>query len=309
MEQQRIVLESATGQCQLNIRVWEPETEPKAVVQIVHGMAEHIDRYDSFARFLNSHSILVVGADTASHGKSISDSGTLGFFGNENGWDSLIQDIRSVCTAIKQSYHNTPFILFGHSMGSILVRSYAARHPDDFDAFIFSGTAGKNPVLSIGKLVAKHEIRKNGPTAQSELLNSLSFGAYNNAFKPNRTAFDWLSRDEAEVDKYVADPMCGFIFSASAFRDLFDGMGEISGPEWAARVPKKPILLITGAKDPVAGNGKGVAQVVQWLEQSGHTPKSILYPEARHELINELNREQVYGDVHAFIEEVYARAL
>ena len=306
---QQISLESATGQGPLNVRVWEPKNQPKAVLQIVHGMAEHIDRYDGFARYLNQNSILVVGADHASHGKSISKNGIRGYFGAENGWDSLISDINSVHQSIKQSYCALPNIMFGHSMGSFLARSYAARHGDELDGFIFCGTAGKNPALPFAKILARHEMKKNGADVPSKLLDQLSFGAYNNAFKPNRTAFDWLSRDEAEVDKYIADPACGFVFTAAGFRDLFDGLSEISSRDWAARVPNKPILLIAGDADPVGANGKGVKQVEQWLAQTGHSARCILYPGARHELLNETNRTEVYEDVRSFIEEVCGNAL
>ena len=305
----QLPLQSATGQGELYVRVWEPENQPKAVLQIVHGMAEHIERYDRFARYLSQNSILVVGADNASHGKSISKDGIRGYFGAEHGWNSLIQDIQSVHSIIKQSYCGLPCILFGHSMGSFLARSYAARHGDDLDGFIFCGTAGKNPALPVAKLLARSEIRKNGASTPSRLLDKLSFGAYNNAFKPNRTPFDWLSRDEAEVDKYVDDPACGFVFTAAGFRDLFDGLGEVSGPQWARRVPKRPILLIAGDADPVGANGKGVKQVEAWLVQSGHRVKCILYPGARHELLNETNREQVSDDVRLFIEGVCGGAL
>ena len=305
----QIPLQSATGQGELYVRVWEPENQPKAVLQIVHGMAEHIERYDRFARYLNQNSILVVGADNASHGKSISKDGIRGYFGAEHGWNSLIQDIQSVHSIIKQSYCDLPSILFGHSMGSFLAHSYAARYGDDLDGFIFCGTAGKNPALPVAKLLARCEIRKNGASTPSRLLDKLSFGAYNNAFEPNRTPFDWLSRDEAEVDKYVDDPACGFVFTAAGFRDLFDGLGEVSGPQWARRVPKRPILLIAGDADPVGANGKGVKQVETWLVQSGHTVKCILYPGARHELLNETNREQVSEDVRLFIEGVCGGAL
>ena len=305
----QLPLQSETGQGELYVRVWESENQPKAVLQIVHGMAEHIERYDRFARYLNQNSILVVGADNASHGKSISKDGIRGYFGAVHGWNSLIQDIQSVHSIIKQSYCDLPCILFGHSMGSFLARSYAARHGDDLDGFIFCGTAGKNPALPVAKLLARCEIRKNGASTPSRLLDKLSFGAYNNAFEPNRTPFDWLSRDEAEVDKYVDDPACGFVFTAAGFRDLFDGLGEVSGPQWARRVPKRPILLIAGDADPVGANGKGVKQVEAWLVQSGHRVKCILYPGARHELLNETNREQVSDDVRLFIEGVCGGAL
>ncbi len=307
---QKISLQSATGQGMLYTRIWESPGEPKAIVQIIHGMAEHIERYDRFAGFLNKQSILVVGADMASHGKSINKAGGIrGYFGPENGWDALVEDIHAVHGAIKRSYCDLPYILFGHSMGSFLARSYAARHGAGVDGFVFCGTAGKNPALPIARLLARQEMHSKGPETPSALLNKLSFGAYNKAFRPNRTASDWLSRDEKEVNKYISDPACGFVFTAAGFRDLFDGLDEISGMKWAAKVPRRPILLIAGGADPVGSNGKGVKQVAQWLEKTGHRVACKLYPEARHELLNEINREEVQADVLSFIVEAANRAV
>lgn len=296
---------SATGLCDIRYRMWIPE-EPHAAVQIAHGMAEHIDRYDAFASFLAENGVLVFGNDHAGHGKSIKSDGKLGFFGKQNGWDALVQDMRTLHDAVKSAYPALPYILFGHSMGSFLARTYAGRDGKDFDAFIFSGTAGKNPAIGIAKLIAKHNIKKNGGDQIDMMLYNMSFGSYNKAFRPNRTEVDWLSRDEAMVDKYVADPLCGFPFTSSAMLDLFNGLTEIGSREWAQRVPDRPILLMSGAKDPVGGNGKGVKQVFGWLNQTGHKTECKLYEGGRHEMLNETNREEVYNDVLLFINTVEA---
>ncbi len=298
----QINIASATGLCKLHVRVWEPEGRPKAVLQIVHGMAEHIDRYDDFAGFFVRNGILVVGADIASHGKSRESGGAKGYFGEKDGWSKLVEDIHALYRAIKQVYDDVPYFLFGHSMGSFLVRTYAARHGDDMDGFILCGTAGNNPALPVAKFIAKAEIKNKGATAQSKALNELSFGAYNKAFRPNRTEFDWLSVNEANVDGYVADEECGYVFTAGGFSDLFDGLAEIGAKDWAKKVSIKPMLLIAGALDPVGAMGKGPREVEKSLTATGHDVKLILYEGMRHEVHNENGKEQVYADILSFLE-------
>jgi len=296
---------SATGLGMIRYRVWIPQA-PCAALQITHGMAEHIERYDAFARFLAGNGVLVYGQDHAGHGRSTENS-PRGYFGVSNGWNALLDDIKTLYQTMKDDFPAIPFVLFGHSMGSFLARAFAARNKDDFDAYIFSGSAGKNPVLGIAKLIAKMEIKKLGASKPSFLLNDLSFGSYNKAIGENRTQFDWLSRDHGQVDKYVADENCGFVFSAAGMRDLFDGLSEVSSKRWAVQVPAKPIFMISGDCDPVGGKmGKGIKQIEKWLRQTGHVVETKLYPNARHELLNELNFEEVFGDVLLFIETVGA---
>jgi len=296
---------SATGICDIRCRMWVPE-EPRAAVQLTHGMAEHIDRYDAFASFLAANGVLAYGHDIASHGKSVREGGVSGYFGDKNGWDANVQDMRTLRDLVRTDFPAIPYVLFGHSMGSFLARTYAGRDGDDFDAFIFSGTAGKNPVLAVGKWIARREIQKTGGRVPSKTLFDLSFGSYNKAFRPNRTANDWLSRDEAKVDAYVADDDCGFPFTARAMYDVFTGLTEISNEKWAGRVPKRPILVFSGAMDPVGGRGKGVKQVHQWLVKTGHDAELKLYEGGRHEMLNEINRREVYADVLLFINAVEA---
>lgn len=293
---------SASGLGDVYVKEWSPDGPPRAIVQIAHGMAEHIARYQRFARFLNEHGILVVGLDLPGHGKSVGEGGTKGYFSEEDGWGRAIADIRALLVQTRGRYPDVKYVLFGHSMGSFLARTYAARYGEEADAYIFCGTAGKNPALSAAKLIAKYEIKKYGAKAPSEMLNNLSFGAYNKAFSPNRTAFDWLSRDNEEVDRYVADENCGFVFTAGGFQDLFAGLSEIGAKEWAQSVAKKPILIVSGEKDPVGGNGKGVREVAASLTEASHDVTLKLYPNCRHELLNEQNYADVYGDILTFIE-------
>jgi len=294
---------SATMLGDIYVKEWAPEGEIRAIVQITHGMAEHIARYQAFAEFLNANGILVTGLDLPGHGRSVGKDGMRGYIADEDGWSKTIADIRALLIKTRGEHENVKYVLFGHSMGSFLARTYASRHGSDADAYIFCGTAGRNPALAAAKLIAKYEIKKHGARAQSQTLNSLSFGSYNKAFAPNRTAFDWLSRVEAQVDRYVADNDCGFVFTAGGFKDLFEGLSEINGREWANSVPKKPILLISGEKDPVGGNGKGVKEVAAWLTETGHDVTFKLYPDCRHELLNEINEADVFGDILKFIED------
>ncbi len=294
---------SSTGICDIRYRIWAPD-EPRACIQIIHGMAEHIERYHDFAMFLAENGFLVFGMDLPGHGKSIGKDMPMGYFGDNNGWDNLVKDNKTMHDAVMKDHPSLACILFGHSMGSFLARTYAGRMGVDFDAFIFSGTAGANPSLPLAKMFAKRGIKKGKGKTPSETLNKLGFGGYNKKFKDAKTQFDWLSRDASSVNKYVEDPLCGFTFTLSGFYDLFNGLSEISNLNWAKRVPNRPIFLLAGAKDPVGNMGKGVKQVNQWLLKSGHKVTMKLYPEGRHEMLNETNREEVYNDILLFVEAV-----
>lgn len=294
---------SATGTGLVHVSTWAPDTSAvRGVLQLTHGMAEHIERYAPFAQYLNEHGYVVAGQDQAGHGRSARD-GLYGYFGEEDGWTALVEDMRSVYRQTKAAYDGVPYVLMGHSMGSFLARTYAARYGEDMDAFIFSGTAGKNAALPIAKLIAAWECRKNAKVP-SKTLDSLAFGAYAKAVPNAKTAFDWLSHDEAVVDAYVRDPECGFVFTAAGFRDLFDGLIEINQKDWPARVAHKPILILSGTEDPVGGNGKGVRQVADALIHAGQNVTLHLYEGGRHEMLNELEKQRVYQDILTFLDGV-----
>lgn len=294
---------SATKICDIRYRVWAPD-EPRGAVQITHGMAEHIDRYEAFATYLAQNGFYVYGMDMASHGKSLGPNMPRGFFGEENGWEALLEDMRTLRRLALADHAALPAVLFGHSMGSFLTRSYAARFGGDFQGFVFSGTAGANPAARVGMMIARSQIKRGKGYEPSELLAKLSFGSYNKAFKHPRTPFDWLSANESNVDAYLADEACGFDFTAYGFVTLLTGLMEISNAKWAQRVSDKPILLISGACDPVGGNGKGVRQVQEWLVRSGHQVDMKLYPNGRHEMLNEDNRQEVFADILLFLETI-----
>ncbi len=300
MKTQEFRYASATNLGECFSMLWLPDTRPRAVVQIAHGMAEHIGRYAPFAEYLCENGFAVAANDHAGHGQS-ADLAVKGYFGEQNGWSSVVADMKALHDHAAVLMPGIPYILFGHSMGSFLARSYAARYPQDISALILSGTAGKNPAAGIGSLVAIREKKRNGVKKPSEQLNNLSFGSYSKPFLPSRTMFDWLSRDKEQVDRYIEDPLCGFVFTAEGFFDLLSGIREISSASWAKKVPNVPIYLFSGEKDPVGNNGKGVKQVAKWLKDTGHTVTLKLYPEGRHEMLNEINRTEVYQDVLRFL--------
>jgi alpha-beta hydrolase superfamily lysophospholipase len=279
----------------------EGESKPKAIVQMAHGMAEHITRYDSFARELVAHDMYVYGNDHRGHGETGSNTNSIGYFADEQGFEKVVQDMQILTTIIQKEYPDVPVFLFGHSMGSFLSRSYIQLFGDSLSGVILCGTGG-NPGLmgKIGKMIAAREIKKKGRKTPSPLLNKLTFDSYNKAFQPNKTEFDWLSRDENEVDKYIDDPLCGGIFTTGFFYDFLSGLGTINKPQNLKLIPSMlPIFLISGSKDPVGGkNGKGVLMSMQSFKQAGIKDVSVkLYEDARHELLNEINKDEVQKDI------------
>ena len=296
---------SNTGLCEIAAYKWLPAGEPKAVIQIVHGMAEHAKRYDDIAVYFTGLGYAVFAEDHPGHGESINGRGVKGWFAEKDGWSLVVADIMTLHEKIKAEYPGKKMILYGHSMGSFLARTCASRYPEEFDAFIFSGTAGKNPVLGIAKTLASSHAKKTGGKVPDEQLNSMGFGAYNKRIKDQRTPFDWLSRDNAVVDAYIKDDLCGFTFTSAAFRDMFEGLGEVSGKQWAEKVKNVPIYLVAGKEDPVGSYGKGVVEVCENLRKTGHTKVVLqLYEGGRHEMHNETNRAEVYSGIAAFLRSI-----
>lgn len=296
---------SATGLCEIFAYKWLPDEAPKAVIQIVHGMSEYAARYDNIANYLVGLGYAVYAEDHAGHGASINGEGVRGFFADEDGWTKVVTDVMTLHGIAQKDFPDVKHILYGHSMGSFLARTCASRFPDEFDAFVFSGTAGKNPVLGVAKMIAKSNIKKTGGRVPDLNLTKMAFGSYNKKIKPLKTAVDWLSRDESVCDKYMRDELCGFPFTSAAFRDLFDGLGEIQGKGWAKKVKNVPILLLAGKDDPVGSYGKGVQEVCDNLIATGHTKVVLqLYEGGRHEMHNEINRDEVYRGIAAFLRTV-----
>jgi alpha-beta hydrolase superfamily lysophospholipase len=284
---------------------WMPDdaSSIKGCVQIAHGMAEHAGRYERFAEVLTKAGYAVFANDHRGHGKTAGSQEEIGYFADENGWEKVVDDMHTLTGIIKNDCPKKPFFLFGHSMGSFLSRHYSMLYTNELSGLVLSGTGGDPGIIGkIGLLIAKTDARIHGKKAKSEIMNKLSFGAFNGAFKPNRTEYDWLSRDNAEVDKYISDPWCGGIFTAGFFCDMLSGLGFINKKENIAKIPKHlPIYIFSGAKDPVGANTKGVIQVYNSFKKTGIVDVEIkFYEDGRHEMLNEINRDEVFKDVIAW---------
>ncbi|MEI5906781.1 lysophospholipase [Bacillus spongiae] len=292
---------------------WENEsTEPKAILQLAHGMAEHVMRYKEFAEYLVENGIYVVGNDHRGHGRTAEKNGTFGYFADDNGFEHIVDDLHEVNAFIRSQYHGVPIILFGHSMGSFIVRRYIQRYHDRLEGVILSGTGDFSPFMgTIGKFLATRVGKNKGWKKTSPLLDKLSFGQFNTQFSPTKTPFDWLSRDESSVQQYIEDEYCGKISTTSMFVDLIEGLRLIHKEGEVKNIPRDvPFLFISGEKDPVGRQTKGVQKVIDQMQRySEYDIVSYFYSEGRHEMLNEVNRKDVFEDIVNWINQLLANTV
>lgn len=296
---------SSTGKNKIHARMCVPDAEPRAIVQIIHGIAEYIDRYDEFMSFLADNGIIAVGTDHLGHGKSIESEEQTGFFAYDNGWDYAVRDEEVLRLAMHENYPELPIIVFGHSMGSFMARTLLIRYPDAFNAAIISGTGNQGAALVNGGLIMGNLVTGlKGAHHYSKFLNNLAFGSYNKIYENPKTEYDWLSRDEANVQKYIDDPLCGFIPSCSLFRDMMTGVKFITNKKNLTAMNKDmPVYFMSGDMDPVGECGKGVQKAYNNFLEAGMKDVSIkLYPGGRHEMLNEINKDEVYTDILAWLD-------
>ncbi len=291
----------------LNLNIFTQLTGniPKANVLIVHGMAEHGARYEDFATFLNSKGFGVYIPDLRGHGKTAGSIENTGHFVDKNGWNIVLTDLRNVVSIILKKNSDIPLVLFGHSMGSLIARSYFEKYGESIHSLILSGTSYQPKMLIYGGLlICKIQQLFFGIKHRSRLLTKMSFGDFNKKFKNTITEFDWLSSNPEVAAKYIADPYCGFTCTVGFFRDLLHGILSIQSKKHFKIFPKdKAIYIFSGALDPVGNSGKGVKKVFQLYKNSGVSTIEIkFYPAGRHEMLNEVNKEEVFEDVAAIIE-------
>lgn len=294
---------STDGKTQLHGMRWEPDGgSVRAVLQICHGVAEHIARYDAFARYLNGLGIAVVGHDHLGHGLSLPEGGTPVYFGESNTWNTVVDDIYVLHQRIRLWYPDVPLCIMGHSMGSFLTRTYLIRYPGTVKAAVIMGTGWQpKAVIAGGMAVAKAVGAVVGDNGTSDLVTNLAFGAYNKLFAPNRTSCDWLSADEGNVDAYMADPLCGADATVGLFRQMLSGIRFNQKLSNLRQMdPRIPVLFVAGEKDPVGDCGNGVRRTYQEFRRAGVQDCTLkLYPGLRHEILNEKaqQQQQIFEDI------------
>ncbi|MEJ4023878.1 alpha/beta hydrolase [Clostridioides difficile] len=280
---------------------WEDENikKPKAVIQIAHGMAETAQRYETFAKVLTKNGYIVYINDHRGHGKTAKIIENVGHLAEKEGFRCLVEDMYTLTNIIKKENEDLPIYLFGHSMGSFASQRYIMDYGNNLSGFILCGSNGKQGIiLNLAHLIINREIKKYGRRSRSNKINDLIFGGQ--IIRRNeKTKFDWLSRDKEQVEKYINDPFCGVVCSCGFFYDLVQGLKEIEDKENLKKVPLDiPIYIISGDKDPIGKNGKGVLRLRdRYIKLGVKDVTCKLYKDGRHELLNEINREEVFEDI------------
>jgi len=305
MKKSEFYMASKDGKNKLHCVLWEPAGEVKAVLQLSHGMVEYIDRYDRFAAFLNEAGIAVIGNDHLGHGKTASTEEDLGYFCEEEPSKVVVEDLYQITCKMKEKYKGVPYFVMGHSMGSFLIRRYIMTYGNQVDGVVISAT-GSQPHITVlaGKILIRFLSLWKGERHRSAFFDKLCFGTYNKKIKNARTSRDWLSKDEKMVDAYLKHPFCTFTFTMNGFWTLFSTIGFIQKRKNIEKLPKKlPILFVAGDADPVGNYGKSVKKIYERYKKHGVEDISlILYPDVRHELINEVEYLNIYQDILSWIE-------
>ena len=296
---------SRDGKTQIHAIEWIPEGEMKGVLQICHGMVEYINRYDEFAEFMAGHGYYVTGHDHLGHGKSIQTEEDLGYFNEIRGNQYVIGDIHKLRELTMKKHPGVPYYMLGHSMGSFLLREYLTMYGTGLAGAIIMGTGYQGAlVLNAGQLICRVLAAFKGWKYRSKFVDNLSFGSYNKKFEPAETTKDWITSDKERKKKYVDDPLCSYMFTLGAYYQMFEGMKVLTRKDSIARIPKElPILFVSGEDDPVGAFGKGVIKVYEKYKSAGiHNLSIHLYKGDRHEILNEVNRKDVYEDLRRWIE-------
>jgi len=278
------------------------DTKPRAIVQILHGMAEHQRRYHDFINYLNYQGITVFIHDHLGHGNRVTEKNIKGFFAEQDGWNAVVNDAKSVSEIIKNLYPDVPLTLLGHSMGSYIGLALIELF-NFYDSCILSGSSKPSKILLLlQKILLNSEVKKNGLKGYSKKIDKLIFGGFNKQIKGARTPHDWLSHDQNSVQDYLDDPLCGFMVTNSQWLDLAIGMESIYATKAMQAISNElPILLLAGANDPVGNNGKGPTQIYKLLHKLEKNVELKLFEDMRHEALNELNNSKVYDHIYTYI--------
>lgn len=302
---------SADEKNTVSYKLWAPDEgqEVRAVVQLSHGMCEYVERYAAYAEHLTARGIVFAGNDHLGHGDTAASPDDYGFIADEGGADLLVRDVAQLSAILRAQYPDKKLILLGHSMGSFIARLYLTEFAENLDGVIIMGTGGKKPA-GLGKFVASLVSSFGGNRKRSKLLQALCFAGNLKRTPKEEGVFAWLTKDREIVRAYEADERSGFNFTAAGYYDLFDLISRISGEEWAQKLPTDlPMLLVSGADDPIGGYGKGVGQVAALLSGIGVRDMTVkLFPGDRHEILNETDRADVYAYLDEWIDRVITPA-
>ena len=296
---------SHDGKTTIHACIWRPEGEIKGVVQIIHGMCEYAERYTPFARFLNEHGYLVCAEDHLGHGKSVTAESELGYFNKQRSTKMVLDDIRALHLAVKKQTEGKPYFVLGHSMGSFICRKYISLYGSELDGAIVMGTGFQSALtLNFALALVRLSALFCGWHHRSKFILNLAFSSYNKRFKPAKTKNDWLSKDEENVARYEADPLCGFRFTNNGYHFLFSMLKDVCSHKTIEAVPKDlPVYFVAGSDDPVGSYGKGVKKIKKkFVEADIHDVSLTLYEGGRHEILNDFCKEQVQSDILEFIE-------
>ena len=279
---------------------------PRAIVQLAHGMTDYVMRYEELADYLVGRGFVFAGNNHLGHYKSVASNEDLGYFADKDGVKHLVRDMHTMNKTLRATYPGIPLIVMGHSMGSFIARLYVEKHPHSVDGFIIHGTGGPNPAVPMGLAITGIISLFSGARTRSRFVKNLAFTGYNSRFPKSEGKHAWLTRDTAETAKYDADPYNTFTFTVSAYADLFRLLRDSNAKSWFQSYPKSlPTLLMSGTDDPVGGYGKGVGYVYKHLLLAGAGNVRLkMYEGARHELFKETNRQEVFSDIAAFVEEI-----
>lgn len=296
---------SRDGKTQIHAMEWIPEGEVRGILQICHGMVEYIGRYDEFAEYMCKRGFYVTGHDHLGHGKSVNSEEDYGYFPEGRGNQYVIGDIQHLRQMTQKKYPNVPYVMLGHSMGSFLLRQYLTMYGGGLSAAVIMGTGYQGSLtLNAGQLACRIIAKSKGWRYRSEFVNNLSLGSYNKKFEPAETTKEWITSDKERRQKYVEDPLCSFVFTLSGYYQMFEGMKVLTNKANIARIPKDlPLLLVSGADDPVGSFGKGVKKVYEQYQKAEIKDVTMkLYEGDRHEILNEKDKDQVYQDIGHWIE-------
>ena len=305
MRKEEFYYESKDSKTRIRALRYLPEVEVKAILQIAHGMAEFIDRYEGFAEYLCNLGYVVTGNDHLGHGASVTTKDNWGYFADEDGYNIVLEDMHTLTEITKSLYPDKPYFLLGHSMGSFFARYYLSKYGNELNAAIIMGTGEQAPItLAAGMQTCRAFARFKGWRYRSLTVNNMALGSYNKKWEPSKTHCDWLTKDKDIVEWYAKEPRCQFVFTLNGYLNLFSLMSEIIKKSNIEKIPKQlPILLVSGEDDPVGEFGKAPKLVYETYKKAGIQNVDLkLYPNDRHEILNETDKLDVYFDLYKWLE-------